>query len=237
MSVLLKLLAPLGAQTDPRNALVCTYVEIDRKVTLFLSKPDIKPWCFRSHQTLTWDRLSIEDGMLRISSSSRLYGRRHLALLCLAAIGLTGTSAGAQTTTPPQPAAAQPTIPQPIDARKPDSPVVESLVDPMSRRPLEVHKHPRHIAARHRHYAHRFHTPIDLDRPALAGVEVLQPLPRPGQPPHLAVPLPAYPLDEIATALTMPPPPIVCHPIRREPGLPDPHLYRERTVACEPDNP
>ena len=71
----------------------------------------------------------------------------------------------------------------------------------------------------------------------MAGVELLRSLPRPGEPPHFIAPVPVYPLDSFTAAYTMPPPPIVCHPTRREPGLPDPRLYRERTVACEPDNP
>ena len=88
----------------------------------------------------------------------------------------------------------------------------------------------------HHRYAHR-HVPLDLERPALAGVTLLQPLPPEPQPPHIAVPLPAYPLDTIAAAFTTPPPPIVCHPTRRLRDLPDPELYRERTLQCEADNP
>ena len=173
--------------------------------------------------------------MPHASSPSGLSAKARLAgLVWVSSIGLAGTAVAQST--PPQPAAAQPTIPQPIGQAKPGSPVVESLVDSAKQRPLEVRKHASHVARRHSRYAHR-HAPLDLDRPALAGVELLQPLPRPGPPPHLTVPLPAYPLDGIATALTMPAPPVVCHPTRREPGLPDPQLYRERTLACEADNP
>ncbi len=56
-------------------------------------------------------------------------------------------------------------------------------------------------------------------------------------PANIVVPTPDYPLDTIAAAFLTPPPPVVCHDVRRDPYLPDPRLYREQTVACEPDNP
>ncbi len=79
--------------------------------------------------------------------------------------------------------------------------------------------------------------PRALDRPGLAGVALIAPLPPPGEPPHFIVPLPAFPLETFATSLTTPLPPIVCHPVRRAANGPDPHLYREVPVACEPDMP
>ncbi len=119
------------------------------------------------------------------------------------------------------------------------SPIVESLVG-KPQPALEVHKRPMHAAVRppvRRHNVRSRHAPLALDRPALAGVELLAPLPRPEQPPHFVVTAPAYPLETLAAAFLTPPPPIVCHDVRRDPNRPDPHLYRERTVACEPDNP
>ena len=87
-----------------------------------------------------------------------------------------------------------------------------------------------------RHYAGAS-TPLEFDRPALAGVTLLQPLPPAPQPPHIVVPLPDYPLDTVAAAFLTPPPPIVCHRTPRLRDLPDPGLYRETTLVCEPDNP
>lgn len=169
-----------------------------------------------------------------------------LCLALLAVAGLPATPAFAQTT-PPGPAAAQPSLPRPIPApTKPGSPVVERIVGG-DQPPLEVRKPPLHLRETryhrssyrhlHRRAAHRRQVPRDLDRPALAGVELVAPLPPPGQPPHLVVPLPAYPLDSVAAALTMPAPPVVCHRVRRDPDAPDPHLYRETPVLCVPDNP
>ena len=161
-----------------------------------------------------------------------------LSVVVGVAVGST-VSAWAQTTAF-QPSAAQPVLPS--GGSKPTSPVVESLMD-QATPILEVrktHGHARYEMRRHhRHVARpRLGPPAhDLERPALAGVELLRPLPLPGQPPHIAVPVPGYPLDNFITAYTMPPPPIVCRPTRRDPYAPDPRLYREHTVACEADNP
>ena len=81
-----------------------------------------------------------------------------------------------------------------------------------------------------RHVVRHIRVPPDLDRPALAGVELVAPLPLPAEPPHIVVQLPAYPLDSFATAFTTPPPPIVCHRTHRDPDAPDPRLYREGPV-------
>ena len=163
------------------------------------------------------------------SRAARRFGLA--AVVLLATIG-----AAAAQTTPQDSAAAQPKLPGP--QKKPGSPVVETLVTPPQQPALEVRKRPITVARRRTRYArHRHRQPVPLDRPALAGVELLAPIPPPGEPPHVVVPMPAYPLDSIATALLMPAPPVVCHRVRREPGLPDPRLYREVTVACEPDNP
>lgn len=103
------------------------------------------------------------------------------------------------------------------------------------KRAILVRKHASHMRRRRHSVAHY---PLgDVERPALAGVELLVPLPPPGPPPHLTVPLPAYPFESVAAALTTPPPPVVCHRTRRRPDLPDPQLYREVTLVCQPDNP
>ena len=170
-----------------------------------------------------------------IRTSPRARDRRFASVAALAIVcavsGMTAP-AGAQTT-PQSSSSAQPVLPQ----TKPGSPVVEGLVG-QSQPPLEVRKHASRQSTHHAiRHARRHPAPLDLERPALAGVELLQPLPRPGQPPHITVPLPAYALDEVVTPFLTPPPPVVCHPVRREADLPDPRLYREVTVACQPDNP
>lgn len=171
-------------------------------------------------------------------SFSRSFRRDLSGVVALAVLLGSAASARAQTT-PFQPSAAQPVLP-PGGGSKPTSPVVESLMD-QTPAVLEVRKrhrhHARHETTGHRRVAHNRAPSRPLDRPALAGVELLQPLPRPGQPPHIAVPVPGYPLDSFITAYTTPLPPIVCHPTRRDPDLPDPRLYRERAVICEADNP
>ena len=141
--------------------------------------------------------------------------------------------------TPPEPSAPQPALPQPIPSpggKPPVSPVVEHTIAATS--PLVRRKHARRQARLRRHLARHYGAPPgDLERPAVAGVTLLVPLPRPDEPPHFTVPVPAYPLESLATFITTPPTPVVCHPVPREPGLPDPELYRERTLQCQPDNP
>jgi hypothetical protein len=127
-------------------------------------------------------------------------------------------------------ASPQPTVPPP------DSPVVEQLA--RSTAPHGAGKPPKHQpAAHHRHRVAGWRVPRFVDRPALAGVELLEPLPPPGEPPHIIVPVPAYPLESIAASLTSPPPPVMCHRVPRDLDAPDPRLYREVPVRCEPDNP
>ena len=165
--------------------------------------------------------------------SHRLLARTALAA-CLVVTAI-ASGARAETTTY-QPAAPQPTLPT-SGVPKSGSP---SLSDDQT---LEVHvrkgaEHVRRHQARGRsHHLVRYRTTPPIERPALAGVELLQPLPRPDEPPHIVVPLPAYVLDPVFLPFTTPPPPVVCHPTRRDPDLPDPRLYRERTVVCEADNP
>lgn len=169
-------------------------------------------------------------------------------LLALSAAGL---PVSAQTrvsvppnTTPPSPAAAQPSVPGSPDPSppKPGSPVVEKIVK--EKQPiLDVRRATSGpTTPRRRHVARHMHRPrgyarAPMDRPALAGVELVAPLPPPGEPPHIVVPTPAYPVEAVLAGITTPPPPIVCHHTRRDPYAPDPHLYREQPVECEPDNP
>ena len=156
-------------------------------------------------------------------------------LAAVIAASCAGSMPARAQTTPQDSSSPQPTLP--ASGSLTTSPVVDSIVG----RPqpaLEVHKRPMHATRRHvRHYARARPVPLDLNRPALAGVELLVALPPPGQPPHIVVPAPDYALDTIAAAFLTPAPPIICHDVRRDPDLPDPRLYRERTVACQPDNP
>ena len=170
----------------------------------------------------------------------RVLARPVIALL--AAPLLLSLPAQAQTT-PPSPSSAQPNLAPgaaphavsvPYAPSKPGSPVVQRLVG--GRAPLLVRKHVARAHPRHR-YARHAPAPLAPERPALAGVTLLRPLPPPPQPPHIVVPLPDYPLDTVAAAFLTPPPPIVCHRTARIRGLPDPDLYKERTLVCEPDNP
>lgn len=171
---------------------------------------------------------------------------RRLALaLALAAVPLLGLPALAQTSAP-SPSSAQENLPPgvpphpesvPYAPPKPGFPVVQSIMGGgpaplVVRQQARVAQHHRS----HRHYAGAS-TPLEFDRPALAGVTLLQPLPPAPQPPHIVVPLPDYPLDTVAAAFLTPPPPIVCHRTPRIRDLPDPDLYREATLVCEPDNP
>lgn len=87
----------------------------------------------------------------------------------------------------------------------------------------------------HRRYSRRYSEP--LERPVLANVELVEGLPHPPQPPHVTVPVPAYPLDNFVTYFTAPPPPVVCRPTRYDRFKPDPHLVDENPVLCTADNP
>lgn len=129
------------------------------------------------------------------------------------------------------PASAQPTLPKPM----PDFAMPSS--GPGGRAPRASHAHAmaRHDAHR-RHYAHN-RTAEPLDRPVLAGVELVEPLPRPPQPPHVIVPVPAYPFENSVTYFTAPPPPVVCRPTRRDRFKPDLGLVDETPVLCTADNP
>ncbi len=128
-----------------------------------------------------------------------------------------------------QSASAQPTLPKPMP----------NLTVPTGGSSDGPAKKPGAHAATHRthrrHYAHALVDP--LDRPALANVELLEPLPRPPQPPHVTVPVPGYPLDNLITYLTAPPPPVVCRPTRYDRFKPDLGLADERPVLCTADNP
>ncbi len=149
--------------------------------------------------------------------------------LILSTLAVGWSTARAETVTPSERSAEH------VDS-KPGPLIVQTIVGPPST--LNVSKAPaRRLSQRRKHVAHYRSAPIDVDRPALAGVELLRPLPPPGQPPHFVVPTPAYPFENFVTAYTTPPAPLFCHPTSRDRDLPDPHLYRERPVTCEPDNP
>ncbi len=140
---------------------------------------------------------------------------------------------------PPTSADAQPTLPAPVAGGLPTaSPIVGGG---RGTQPLTVRKRTaaHHRAPRHRlaHVAGYGAGSDDLDRPALAGVELVTPIPHPIQPPHHTVPVPGYPLDNFITFYTTPPPPVICQHVPRDPDAPDPHLVRERTVVCAADNP
>ena len=170
-------------------------------------------------------------------SSSDVWQTAVTLMVALLALGGPAVAQGAST--PPEPSAPQSTLAdtRPADI-KPGPPIVQSIVGPSPPSTLEVRKAPaRHVAARREHAARHHARPVEIDRPALAGVQLLRPLPPPGQPPHFVVPTPAYPFENFVTAYTTPPPPLFCHPTRLDPNLPDPRLYRERAVTCEPDNP
>jgi hypothetical protein len=138
-----------------------------------------------------------------------------------------GTMACAQT-----PTGAQPTLPAPSKAA---SPVVDTIAAPAPLR-IDVRKAAaRHAAqAAHRHVARYHHhgRPIDVDRPALAGVLLVEPIPPRIAPPRPMVPTPAYFVDGIASAFTTPAPAVVCEHRPRDRTLPDPRLYREVPVEC-----
>ena len=168
-----------------------------------------------------------------------LYPRLALAL---ALVPLLSLPALAQSSAP-SPSSAQENLPPgmpphpesvPYAPPKPGFPVVQSIMGGGT--PLVVRRH-AHAAPHHRSHHHYASAPLEFDRPALAGVTLLQPLPPAPQPPHIVVPLPDYPLDTVAAAFLTPPPPIVCHRTPRIRDLPDPGLYRETTLVCEPDNP
>ncbi len=126
------------------------------------------------------------------------------------------------------PASVQPTLPKPM----PDLTVPGGSSE---RAPKTPHARAVMHRAHHRHYARGRSEP--LDRPALANVELLEPLPRPPQPPHVTVPVPGYPLDNFITYLTAPPPPVVCRPTRYDRFKPDLRLVDEKPVLCTADNP
>ncbi|MBE7220316.1 MAG: hypothetical protein INR64_17740 [Caulobacteraceae bacterium] len=126
--------------------------------------------------------------------------------------------------------------PVPYAPPKPGSPVVQQLVGGGGE-PLVVRRHAARPHGHARYVVRHRPVPLDLERPALAGVTLLQPLPPAPQPPHVVVPLPDYPLDTVAASFLTPAPPIVCHRTPRIRDLPDPRLYKEETLVCEPDNP
>ena len=168
--------------------------------------------------------------------------RNHRQISVLAAVGSCVLSCGVAWAqpTPPQPASAQPTLPQSIPGSVPLSSVLlGGGASGGARKALVVRKH---AARPHRHFARvrRLYARGDLEpleRPALAGVRLVAPIPHPIQPPHFTVAVPAYPPENFITYYTTPPPPVICHHVRRDPDPPDPQLRYEKPVICEADNP
>lgn len=159
--------------------------------------------------------------------------RRISSLLAAAAatVVLCGGSRVLADTTPPQPASAQPSLPQPMPSA---GDVLKTMGGPDTG--LEPRrKTPQHHRSARRRSIHR--QAASVRRPALAGVELAGPLPRPPQPPHFTTPTPAYPLEAITAAFTTPLPPVVCHPAAVDPELPNPRLYKQRGLVCASDNP
>ena len=159
----------------------------------------------------------------------------HAVLVTAFTLALTAIPAHADKT-PPTPSSAQPVVPPGAGAATSGSPLVETIVG-RPRPKLVVRKQAERSRLFGRYYARRRQVPVDVERPALAGVEVLAPLPPPAEPPHIVVPMPEYPLDAIIAPFLTPPPPVVCHHTRRVRDVPDPNLYREVTLDCLPDNP
>lgn len=153
------------------------------------------------------------------------------ALVAFAALSTT-TPANAQANAAP--AAAAPAFPEP-SLPPPSSP--SAAATGKAAPALDVHKAPAHRT--HHRYARRHHprgVAVAFDRPALAGVALAAPLPPLVEPPRPIVPMPAYFIDGIASALTIPPPPLVCGDRPRRPDLAhNPRLYREQPVACDYD--
>jgi hypothetical protein len=168
--------------------------------------------------------------MNRLPRYLRPFSKAGLAVAVAASLGY-GSAALAQT-----PVGAQPTLPPTTLVKsKPASPVVDTIAATAPRE-ISVHKNPtkRVAQASDRHHPRHRHDrrPINVERPALAGVMLVEPLPPRIEAPRKMVPTPAYFVDGIAAAFTIPPPPIVCERRPRDRTLPDPRLYREVPVEC-----
>lgn len=129
------------------------------------------------------------------------------------------------------PASAQPTLPKPLSNFS-----VPGSDGAMTRSPR--HRTTSRSTSHHRRYAHARYRGGPVERPELANVELLEPLPHPPQPPHVTVPVPAYLPENFVTYFTAPPPPVVCRPTRYDRfAPPDVRLVDETPVLCTADNP
>ncbi len=169
----------------------------------------------------------------------RSFRRAAMPSLLAASLAALSPAARAQPSSPPAvaPAVSPAILPPPVagkTVKAQPSPVVDSIAggqkpaadaQPPAAKPVR-----RRVARRHRREA-----PLDVERPALAGVLLVEPLPPRFQGPRPIVPTPAYFVDSFVSAFTIPPPPIVCHRRPRDPDLPDPRFYREVPLACTPD--
>ena len=157
------------------------------------------------------------------------------ALACtMIPLGLLATPLSAQGTMATQdPTSAQPTLPKAM----PELTIPVSGAGDISSAPRKT---PRHVARKmptHLRTARSRRMMPPIDRPALANVELLEPLPHPPQPPHVVVPVPAYPFENFITYFTVPPPPVVCRPTRADRFKPNLELANEKPVLCTADNP
>lgn len=147
---------------------------------------------------------------------------------------LCATPAAAQgSSTAQSPASAQPILPKSMpNLSMPGS--SSGSGESSSKKP----RTPRTATRRGGHHRHYAGGGASLpERPALANVELLEPLPHPPQPPHVTVPVPAYPFENFVTYFTAPPPPVVCRPTRHDRFKPDLGLVGETPVLCTADNP
>ncbi len=156
-------------------------------------------------------------------------------VLAAAPVATALAAADAMPLTTQDPASAQPVLPKPM----PDLTVPTGAGGKTA--PTPEKKHGDRSSKRHaraaRHHTRTREATTELQRPALASVELTERLPYPPQPPHVTVPVPGYPLDDLVTAITAPPPPIVCRPTARDPFQPRFDVVDARAVLCTSDNP
>ena len=146
-------------------------------------------------------------------------------------LGVTPFAAQAQSATQGS-ASAQPAMPKPM----PELTMPGSVPSDAARKKRYAHTATSRNSHHRSHAQSRGNVAI-RDRPKLANVELLEPLPHPPQPPHVTVPVPAYSFENFVTNYTTPPPPVICHPARHDRFNPDPRLIDEIPVLCTADNP
>ncbi len=156
-------------------------------------------------------------------------------IVLLAATPVAAQGSAKMSLTAQDPASAQPSLPNPMpDLSMPASSEAKSQASG-GKTNLSPSKATHHGS--HRRIAGNRNVGKPLSRPALANVELVEPLPHPPQPPHVTVPVPAYPLENFVTYFTTPPPPVICMPTRPDRFMPDPHLVNQQPALCTADNP